>query len=360
MPQFRYRALNSQGHELEGTLSATDANAAVTQLSRQGLRLKSIEESVARTPQPSIGHFPQTAPSMPASVSAPRQAPAAPRWGLRSSPRSTYSERQFFFVQLAGLLRTGISPTDSLNTILSRSSGGRFREQFVEMAKMTAEGGSLSDAMAAYPNMFTKGQVGATRAGEQGGYLPDALQTVGEQQKQTRAVFWFFFGVLLLLPVLFILILATISVSAGVNTAIDAVRDGNENSDALKVMLDSLKGPMSAIFFSSLGAALLLYFIGKHYSFRPLRHRLGLAVPPLRWRAYNENLAHFSFHLGRLAKSGISPFSSWRLAADAVPNERYADRLRKVASELNEKTKLSDLLYRSTFFPRETAPAVGP
>lgn len=350
MPQFRYRALNSQGQELVGTMDAVDANAAVLALSGQGLRLKMIEESAAFV-------APLVQPVQINRPTVQKMAPTAkgPRFGIQDSARSTYNERLFIFAQLAGLLRTGISPADALHTILSRSSGGRFSEQFDTMARMTGEGMSLADAMAHFPNMFTKGIVGAVRAGEQGGYLPDACQTISEQQKQTRTVFWYFFGVLLFFPILMIGLFGALAVAAGINKGIDAVRDGVEGDAVQTGILESIKGPVGIAliaFFLVLG---LSYWIGKNVSLRPWRHRMGLAVPPFRWRAYNENLAHFSFHLGRLAKSGLSPFASWRLAAEAVPNEAYAKRLEGIAEHLNENTKLSELLYRSKVFPRETA-----
>ncbi len=354
MPQFRYRALDSTGRETVGSLDAVDANAAVMQLSRQGLRLKMIEESmVSVVSSPPMVQAPVSINSAPVRKMAPTAA--GPRFGMRPSRRSTYSDRHFMFAQLAGLLRTGITPSDALYTILSRGSGGKFQSQFTEMAKMTSEGMSLSDAMAHYPAMFTEGIVGAVRAGEQGGYLPDACQTISEQQKQTRTVFYLFFGVMLCMPFFLIGVLAAVAVSFGLNKGIDAVRDGNDGPAVQTGIFDTLQGPIGigfAVFFVLL---IVGYFVGRHHSFRALRHRVGLAMPPFRWRAYNENLAHFSYHLGRLAKSGLSPFASWRLAAQAVPNSKYAQRLESVAANLNENTKLSDLLYRANMFPRETA-----
>ena len=38
-----------------------------------------------------------------------------------------------------------------------------------------------------------------------------------------------------------------------------------------------------------------------------------------------------------------------------MPNEVYADRVAAIAHNMNERTKLSELMYRSKIFPRETA-----
>jgi type II secretory pathway component PulF len=196
------------------------------------------------------------------------------------------------------------------------------------------------------------------RAGETGGYLPDACETVSIQQKQTRAIFWYFAGLLILFPIFVFGVLFGVAMAAGINQGIDAVRDGNDSPVFVEALLSSVKSVGAPIFFGMMGAGLLVYFIGRGRAHRGFRHRVGLAMPPFRWRAYNENLAHFSFHLGQLSKSGLSPFASWKLAASAVPNEAYANRLVAIAESLNERTKLSDLLYRSKLFPRETAQLV--
>jgi type II secretory pathway component PulF len=364
MPQFRYRALNSQGHELEGTLTAADANAAVTQLSRQGLRLKSIEEGVVvRTAPPTYSQVPQTAPSQPVRlnpISQPKlnAAPSQVRPMARESRRSTYNDRRFIFAQLAGLLRTGISPADALNTILSRSSSSKFREPFIDMARMCAEGTSLSDAMAHYPNIFPSGTVGAVRAGETGGYLPDACDTIALQQKETRSIFMWFAGLGISLPWFFVLLMIGISIAAGINRGIDSIVEGTPGPAVQEGIRDAWKGIVGWLFGLTVVGFLVAYFAGRMRQFRNFRHRFGLSVPVFKKRAIAENLSHFSYHLGRLAKSGLSPFASWQLAASAVPNEAYSAKLMGLATNMNEQTKLSELMFRSKLFPMETAQLV--
>lgn len=340
-------------------MSAPDANSAVTQLSRQGLRLKSIMEGVA----PAIVVNPVQ--PRPLQINAAAQQPSVRQpvqqrhFDARQSRRATYNDRQFFFAQLAALLRTGISPADALHTILSRGSSGKFRDAVNDMARMCAGGSSLADAMEHYPEMFSRGIVGAVRAGEAGGYLPDACDAVSKQQKETRTVFWFFFALLLFFPLFVVGVLFAIAMAQGVNRGIDAVRDGNTEPVFSQGLSESLNSFGYPVFGALLVLGLAAYFIGRTPAFRAFRHRIGLAVPPFRWRAYNENLAHFSYHLGRLAKAGLSPFASWRLAAAAVPNEQYAKRLDEIANGMNEHTRLSELMYRAKLFPQETAHLVS-
>lgn len=363
MPQFRYRALNSQGHELEGTLSATDANAAVVQLSRQGLRLKSIEEGVSAVQaSPPVVARPvpaQAQPYRPVASAAQRQQPSAgPAFGEKPSRRATYNDRQFFFAQLGGLLRSGISPADALHTILARSNQDKFRNEFNDMAAMCAGGMSLSDAMAHYPNMFPRGVVGAVRAGETGGYLPDACESLSIQQKETRRIFNMFSILMIALPwTLFLTYLAAV-IAFGIDKAFQPLLDNPQGGTFEEGVSGALKGFVTVLFLLTVASGIAMYFLGRSRRFRAFRHRVGIAMPMFKRRALNENLSHFSYHLGKLAKSGLSPFASWRLAAQAVPNEAYSARLMQMSENLSEQTRLSELLYRSKLFPHETAQLV--
>jgi type II secretory pathway component PulF len=373
VPQFRYRALNSQGHELEGTLSAADANAAVVQLSRQGLRLKSIEEGVTvvhatpavRSVAPAVHNPPPVVrPVQPYTpVASPlthnrQQQSAGPRYGVKPSRRATYNDRQFFFAQLGGLLRSGISPADALHTILSRSNQSKFQAEFNDMASMCAGGMSLSEALEHYPNMFPSGVVGAVRAGETGGYLPDACESISVQQKETRRIFNMFAILMVAVPwTLFLLYLAAV-IAFGIDRAFQPLLDNPEGGTFEQGVSGALTGFVTVLFVLTVIGGVTAYFLGRSRKFRAFRHRVGIAMPMFKRRALNENLSHFSYHLGRLAKSGLSPFASWQLAARAVPNDAYSARLLAMAENLSEQTRLSELLYRSKLFPYETAQLV--
>ena len=363
MPQFRYRALNSQGHELEGTLTATDANAAVTQLSRQGLRLRSIEEgvTVARVPAPASQLPPRMAAQSAPTVRASK-VPLVAR-PLQATPRRTAPAKNdelfFLFAQLSNLIRGGIAAPDSLNTIASRSQNAKFREPLLHMAHLTAEGGSLADAMEHFPDLFSPGHSGAVRAGEKGGYLPDALHVMSEQCKEThklmRAYWWL--GIAVIVVVVTFAIAFTGSI--GIDRLILSINEPNNPANSLPAAVrDALLGPI--------GFGLLLFFVfyfwTKHWlrqtSTRMKRHSATLRVPLVGKRASSENLSLFSWHLNQLQKAGLSPFASWRLAASAVPNIAYSERLLAVGDGMNEGTKYSALFYKSDLFPREVSAIV--
>ncbi len=359
MPQFRYRALNSQGHELEGTLSAPDANAAVTQLGRQGLRLKSIEEGVSAV----RGNPPVAVPVQRFESPAVQRMNAVPAPDGLVIPRRTRPAKNdelfFLFAQLSNLLRGGISPADALNTLGTRGQNEKFRGPLNDMARMAGEGRSLSFAMEHYPDLFSPGHVGAVRAGEKGGYLPDACMVVSEQCKEThklmRAYWW--------LGIVVILTVFTFAVALAGGVGIDrAIMSINNSSDPNNTLLAGLRDS----FFGPVGIALLLFLVFfvatkvwlRRTNARGRRHEIALRTPLVGKRARNENLALFTWHLNKLGKAGLSPFASWNLAATAVPNLAFSDRLVQAGSGMGESTRYSNLFYKSDLFPHEISAIV--
>ena len=366
MPQFRYRATNSQGHDLEGTMSAADANAAVVQLSRQGLRLKSIEEgmSVVQPPtyQAQAAAPPIARPQVRMNTVSVR-APVAPTLTKVANTVKTTSSKNdelfFLFAQLSNLIRSGITTAEALTQMSQRTHNSKFRQPLQEMARMAGEGGSLAAAMEHYPDLFSPGHVGAVRAGENGGYLPEALQVMSDQCKEThklmRAYWWL--GLALIATVTTFAV--ALSGSVGIDRLIMSINDPNDPKNSLGAgMRDAMLGPVG------LGVVLffVFYFITKAWLRRTdsrfRRHSMALGVPLVGKRAKSENLALFSWHLNKLGKAGISPYTSWNLAADAVPNAAFSEKLRNAGAGMGENTKLSSMLYKSNLFPHEISAIV--
>ncbi|MCH8978742.1 MAG: type II secretion system F family protein [Armatimonadetes bacterium] len=347
MPHFRYRALDRTGRHVDGGVDAHDANSAVQQLSQRGLRIQSIEEGVQ------LVHTPKPKQKAVALNRLPDQAPAV-RVVARKTKPSDNSEVFFLFAQLSNLLRGGIAPVDALTTINGRNRNKKFDGPLSDMAAMTAEGAELSTALEHYPDLFAPGVVGAVRAGERGGYLPEACQVISEQAHEThklQRVYWWLGAVLILMAFTFA---AAMAGGTGIERAIDSINNPNDpDNTVLAGITAALLGPV--------GLALILFFalyfgtkmFLRRTASRAKRHAIALKTPLVGQRASSESLALFAWHLNKLGKAGLSPFASWNLAASAVPNIAFSDRLIKVGSGMGEATRFSALFYNSDLFSHE-------
>lgn len=360
MPIYDFQG-QKQGSPAKGQISADNVSQALKALSQQGIQVQKIQPSPGQAspaPQaspkkPSLNLAPLADPlgSPNSLLNQPVQQRVSPHQGpttmddsvIRTRPAKD-SERSVYFVQLADMTRGGIPVPHALSVLADRVKHSALSEASLRMAAETGEGRSLADSMARYPDLFFPGHVGGVRAGEAGGYLPDAFRALADQcrvQANMNKRYWWAWAAFLNTFLVFLLFTLMRGV---VIRGIDFVNGKNDGSNTFfGGVQDSLFSPWGILFiFLSLG----LIFVGwaKNQTFtRPLRHKLGAVFPILKKRANGEALSVFTWHLSRLAKSGLSPFRTWNMAAEAVPNMEIAQKLSQQGKNLGDSAKLSDL-----------------
>jgi type II secretory pathway component PulF len=157
MRRFRYVAKSKQGEQVEGVIEALDRSAAAAELRAQGLWATTLEPAAGPAAAGWAG------------------SPLYPLWPIAPATMAQ------FFSQLAAMLRSGITAHDAMGDVTERIGDGRLRRAASEMALALAEGSSLADQMERYPNFFRPHLVGAIRAGETFGGLPEVLADLAEQ-----------------------------------------------------------------------------------------------------------------------------------------------------------------------------------
>jgi type IV pilus assembly protein PilC len=80
-----------------------------------------------------------------------------------------------WLIQLRSMLKAGMSPVNAFQSLSQRTTHTGLRRASESIARDTAQGMSLSDALAKFPDLFPAFLVGAFRAAEHGGYLPEML-----------------------------------------------------------------------------------------------------------------------------------------------------------------------------------------
>jgi len=83
--------------------------------------------------------------------------------------------------QLATMISSGLSLMRALTVLETQTENKRLRATVVAVRQTIESGGSLSDALARHPKIFSELYVAMIRAGETGGFLEDALLRVADQ-----------------------------------------------------------------------------------------------------------------------------------------------------------------------------------
>jgi type IV pilus assembly protein PilC len=159
MADFTYDAINAQGMQLTGTISAVDLGSAREQLQARGLLPQSLSERRAAGDASVAGAF------------------------KRVKPKSL----QVFARQLATMIEAGVNVVTALVTLEEQTDDKYLREVVAEVRGDVEAGLILSRALARHPRVFNRLFVAMVAAGESSGTLDTVLDRVATQiEKETK------------------------------------------------------------------------------------------------------------------------------------------------------------------------------
>ena len=152
VPLYTYKAIDAQGKSVLGRVDAVNVFDLEQRLSRMGLDLVSGAPSAQQTRL----------------------------IGGAKIPRQDLINFCFHMEQLAG---AGVPIVEGLIDLRESVENLRFREVVGGLVETIEGGKSLSQALADYPEVFSKVVVSLVRSGEQTGKLPDVLKSLAETLK---------------------------------------------------------------------------------------------------------------------------------------------------------------------------------
>lgn len=366
MPQFEYQAVDSNGRMHSGLLDALNANEAVQRLSSQGLIVQGLNiagMATGRAPVQQINLGVPQVVAAPQSVQQVQnfQSAARSQSPTKGLPRKRYTgffkdhDQWMLLAQMATILKAGINPHEMLVELSRRHSlKPKVRAALEEMAVWTGAGHSLADAMSVYPEIFPEGAVGATRAGETGGYLWQALENTSMQiqssWKLRRIYVWVtvaFWTTVLSFPFVPAMKAASMTLAKSI--------DGGPSQNFVMIFFEGFKSQVFGLpGFTFLMMTLIWLFgpyITSRHAFMPIRHRLGATLPLIGRRSRSESGRELTYHLERLSSAGLSPMRSWQLAAAAIPNLKYRNEMIRAGANIREDTSYSQLLPATWLSP---------
>jgi len=372
---FQYRATDSAGRLAEGTIRAASIDAARTALAQAGYLVSTLGEAVAAPAAVPVvkaaAARPAPAPRQPEPVSIPpaqrssRPTPVAPvvmaavaapaavatvktKWG---SDKELY----FLFSQLGQFFRGGTAPQAAFHH-LANSSKPHFTQALREVEKNATEGRPISEIFEKYPYLFPPDVVGVTRAGEVSGHLGEAFENISSQVEASarikRRLSYFLYlliGIFAVFPIIYAVVLGSMDSIKKQDQAGGSLNVGSTVSTSIFSQISHQIIPSLAIFA---GFILFLQILNS-MPLRRFRHQLVLRLPALGGRVRAEAIARFTWALGLVSRGGVSPQTTFTVAATCVPNLILRDQLMNSAKTMLESERLSAALKRSQALPVE-------
>ncbi|MCS7065979.1 MAG: type II secretion system F family protein [Fimbriimonadales bacterium] len=344
---YRYQAIDRAGHPQMGTVQADNPLEAQRLLQAHGYLVQQLVEVRVPTSQQASAAI--------ATPSAPTPSPA-----LWESAQVNDRVLGLFFAQIASFLKAGYTPADAFQHLSRRVHDERLQKACVELSRVAQRGGRISEGMAQFPHLFPAFAIGAIRAAEMGGYLPDAANQLADYfAERWRRRLWFWMPRLLLINgVIIVPLLAPISAAF-----LDGLKLYSQSPNLTPVgAILQAWGLLVLRYGVPFWLLVLLLWLIWHLLMRSARlerwrSAVSLVVPYL-W-GYSDwirarALQVFVEHLMRLMNAAIMPGTAWELAAHAVPNRVIAEGLLQVKFGYGDRPEPVDAaIARTGLFPPE-------
>jgi type II secretory pathway component PulF len=166
MPQFAYRARNSQGGLVEGVLDCADRAIAIRQIEMQQCIPVRIEL---------LGAEPKVVATGAAQPEAPTRTLKIP-----------HGQLLIFTEQLAHLLQAGMTLDEALSILEKRLKQPRVQQMTHSLHQALIDGRSFSQALSELPRIFPPLYVNLVAAGEASGALPQILLRLVKHLMQAK------------------------------------------------------------------------------------------------------------------------------------------------------------------------------
>jgi len=331
MPQFAYRAKDSDLNVIEGTIEAENESAAISRLGGQGVFPIAIVEVA-------------TAAASPAS---------------RASRARRVSQQSLAYVtrQLADLLGGGL-PLLSALTLLTRQTDHLTLRRVVEsLAHSVRDGKAFSEALAEHPEVFPSLYISMIKAGEIGGSLEPTLTRLadlGEHEADLRSRI--ISAAAYPLFVLAIAVAMTIFLMSYVIPKLSLVFVGEGQLLPLPTrFLLGVSGVFTHWWWLMLcGMVVGVWALRQWYASangRAVIDRSLIALPAFGILVRKLETARFARNLGTMISQGVPILQALEVVSSNVANATLRLSIRQLGSAVREGSSLADALTATKQFP---------
>jgi general secretion pathway protein F/type IV pilus assembly protein PilC len=337
VPEFSYEALAQSGQRSAGTLTAQSEREAMSMLDARGL--------------------------YPIRIAAAKTSSGGRRWTRKIKSRVMAT----FYGQLADLLHSGVPLLRSLDILERQSFHPGLSEVLREVRARVADGTGLAEAMAQHPRAFNELAVSMVRAGQEGGFLEEVLQQIGDftehqEDLKSKVVGALAYPVFLAVIGFIVLNVLVIFFVPRFEPIFKRLEEQGKLPALTTGLIAISHGMWDKGLFLLAGAAVGLFLYRRWAGTDAGRLRvdgLRLRLPGLGHIYLSLALSRFTRILGTLLKNGISILLALRIAKDSTGNKVLAEAIEKSAENIKGGDKLAAPLTACKHFPRDVVEMIA-
>lgn len=334
MSSFTYNALTREGQEVEGVVSASTRQEALSKLRREGYTPTKIKDKTLIKTRP-------------------------------LSLKIKKGESTAIVRQLSGLMEGGLPLYKGLTILTDRYRDKRIKSIIEEISEEVKKGSPLSESFSAHPGIFPKLLVSMARAGEAGGALEKALgryAAYAEREEDlknrlgTMMVYPFLMAVTITGTIFFLLTF--------VIPRLVLIYEELEQILPLPTRILIVASNFTGRFWWAILISALLFIIGIRGYLATSQGRVSFdrlkLKTPLLGEILNKLLfSRLALALGTLIQSGVPILEALSLGKEAVDNEYLSSKLADLHQGVKEGKGMAGPLMEDPIFPDQFSQMVA-
>jgi general secretion pathway protein F len=341
MARFTFTAIDPQGREKRGAITADSETAARAGLVRRHLVPVAVQAEGSQFP------------------AAKAEAVAA----MTGVARGLLSNRQRLLTtqQLATLIDAAVPVDEALAMVAAQQDDAKSRRVLLDVHGGVVEGKRFAEALALHPRSFSGLYRAAVAGGERSGKLGPTLRQLGDYLRQSEKI-----RAKIVTASIYPIALVTVAFGGVSALMIFVVPTLSEQFRSLDQELPLITRALIGIswflshYWPVLAAALAGFVfaaatIGRRLIVRRQVDRFLLNAPVLGRRIKSINASRFMRAVALLTGSGAPVLDSVRASHEAVDNLIVRDAIASVAAEIEEGQPLSRAMRASKVFPAMAA-----
>ena len=275
--------------------------------------------------------------------------------------RVSKKDLAIFSRQLAVMLQSRVPVTQSLNSLAVQIKNTNFKDKIMKISQMVEEGNPLSDALAAFPKIFSVFYISLIKTGEASGKISEALSYLSEHlerehdisSKISSAMIYPIFVISVLGAVMLMVIFFVMP------KLMDLIKQTTKKPPAFTQAMIDFYGFLAGygwillIAFVALVIFIIYYFTTKEG--KKTYDQLSLKIPFISGFLKKIFLIRFAENVSTLIGAGLSINNALRITRDTVDNFVYKEILTETEARVSEGEKISSVLIK---YPNYAPPFV--
>lgn len=276
---------------------------------------------------------------------------------LRTMGKPTPRDKATFFRLMSIMISAGVSLVKALDTIAEQTLNQKLKTAVTEIARLLEKGGTLSESMSRYPQVFSDAHIGMIRSGEASGQLNQILKQLAIEVEKSAAIISKVKGAMMYPAfIITVMILVVAAMMVFVVPKISAIfaEGGQELPTLTKIVIaisDFMRTRWPFIFGGIIGVVFAVIGARRTAQGKVATDWALLHIPLFGDLLKKSLLARFSRSLGNLLSSGIPIIQSLHINAKALGNEIYKKRVELASEDIARGIPLGESLRDSPEFP---------